>query len=171
QIDSTSTDHTSGQAVRTVSRHAVDWGSRYGWYLPLIHNGQAEGERVTRDFVIKNARVLFTTGFIKSGTQDPCMTQAGGWLMAVDLSTGGMPTRQVLDTDGDGRTDDSDLPAAGLELDIGLPGDLNVLDRDEAGTQAGCSGEVYLVQGSSDVAVVAGRPHCQFNRIMWRQLQ
>ncbi|EZQ16064.1 MULTISPECIES: PilC/PilY family type IV pilus protein [Halopseudomonas] len=171
QIDSMSTDPTSGQAVRTVSRHAVDWNSRYGWYLPLLHNGQAEGERVTRDFVIKNGRVLFTTGFIKSGTLDPCMTQAGGWLMAVDLGTGGMPTREVLDTDGDGRIDDNDLPAAGLELNIGLPGDLNVLDQDEDGMQTGCSGEVYLVQGSSDVAVVAGRPHCQFNRIMWRQLQ
>ncbi|CEA00360.1 protein PilY1 [Pseudomonas saudimassiliensis] len=171
QIDSLTTDPVSGQAVRTVTDRTVDWNSRYGWYLPLTHNGQRQGERVAREFVIKNARVLFTTGFIKSGTQDPCLTQAGGWLMALDLVNGSLPARQVLDTDDDGRIDDSDLPAAGLELGIGLPGDLNVLDRDEAGMQTGCSGEVYVVQGSSDVAVVAGRPHCQFNRIMWRQLQ
>ncbi|MEJ6656266.1 MAG: PilC/PilY family type IV pilus protein, partial [Pseudomonas sp.] len=171
QIDSVSTDPTSGQLVRTVSSNTPDWSAQYGWYLPLIYNGRAEGERVTRDFVIRNARVLFTTGFIKTGVSDPCMTQAGGWLMAVTLGTGGMPTRQVLDTDGNRVTDDNDLPAAGLELGIGLPGDLNVLNEDETGMQPGCSGEVYVVQGSSDVAVVTGQPHCQFNRIMWRQLQ
>ena len=126
---------------------------------------------MTRDVVIRNARVLFTTGFIKTGVTDPCMTQAGGWLMTVALGTGGMPATQVLDTDGDRNIDDNDLPAAGLELGIGLPGDLNVLNEDETGMQPGCSGEVYVVQGSSDVAVVTGQPHCQFNRIMWRQLQ
>ncbi|SDR71079.1 type IV pilus assembly protein PilY1 [Halopseudomonas litoralis] len=171
QIDTVTTDPTSGQAVRTVTSHSLDWSTQYGWYLPLIHNGQAEGERVTRDFVIKNARVLFATGFIKTGVTDPCMTQAGGWLMAVTLGTGGMSTRQVLDTNGDRVTDDDDLPAAGLALDIGLPGDLNVLNQGDTGMQPGCSGEVYVVQGSSDVAVVTGQPHCQFNRIMWRQLQ
>lgn len=170
QIDSVSTDPASGQAVRTVSSNSLDWSTRYGWYLPLIHDGQARGERVTRDFVIRNARVLFTTSLIKRGGTDPCLTQAGGWLMAVTLGNGGMPTRQILDTDGDRVTDDNDLPAAGLELGIGLPGDLNVLNEDETGMQAGCSGEVYVVQGTSDVAVVSGQPHCQFNRIMWRQL-
>lgn len=171
QIDSVGTDPTSGQIVRTVSSNTLDWSTQYGWYLPLIYNGQAEGERVTRDVVIRNARVLFTTGFIKTGVTDPCMTQAGGWLMTVALGTGGMPATQVLDTDGDRNIDDNDLPAAGLELGIGLPGDLNVLNEDETGMQPGCSGEVYVVQGSSDVAVVTGQPHCQFNRIMWRQLQ
>jgi len=171
RIASLTTDPDSGQAVRTVTSNTVDWSSQHGWYLPLIHNSQAQGERVTRDFVIKNARVLFTTGFIRTDVDDPCLTQAGGWLMAVSLSNGGMPARQILDTNGDRRIDDADLPAAGLELDIGLPGDLSVMDRDEDGMPAGCSGEIYLVQGSSDVAVVSGRPHCQFNRIMWRQLQ
>lgn len=171
RIDSVTTDPGTGQAVRTVTSNAVDWTSRFGWYLPLIHNGQAQGERVTRDFVIKNARVLFTTGFIRTDVDDPCLTQAGGWLMAVSLTRGGMPVKQVLDTNGDRRIDDDDLPAAGLELDIGLPGDLSVMDRDDPEAQSGCNDEIYLVQGSSDVAVVAGQPHCQFNRIMWRQLQ
>src|SRR5690606_36853225 len=74
QIDSSTTDPVSGQAVRTVTDRTVDWNSRYGWYLPLTQNGQRQGERVAREFVFKNARVLYTTGFIKRGTQDPCLT-------------------------------------------------------------------------------------------------
>lgn len=158
----------SGRSIRTVDASPVDWNSQYGWYLPLE---EVPGERVTRTAVIRHSRVMFTTGFIESEAGDPCRTRAGGWLMSVALASGGMTTATILDTNADGRVDRDDSPAAGLELDVGLPGQLSVMDRDEEGQPSGCSAEFYLVQGSAEVTALRGQPHCQFSRIMWRQLQ
>lgn len=164
----TTVDPAGGQGLRTVDPAPVDWSSQYGWYLPLA---EVSGERVTQAAVIRHSRVMFTTGFIQSDGGDPCLTRAGGWLMTVSLASGGMPAATVLDTNADGHVDQHDRPAAGLELGVGLPGGLGVIDRDEEGQPAGCSAELYLVQGSAEVATVSGLPQCQFNRIMWRQLQ
>ena len=165
---STAADPGSGQAVRTIDATLPDWSSQYGWYLPL--DGVA-GERVTQAAVIRHSRVMFTTGYIHTEQDDPCLTHAGGWLMSVALASGGMPAGAVLDINGDNRVDLNDMPAIGLELSVGLPGEFSVIDRDEPGQLPGCSAEVYLVQGSEDLAVLSGQPQCQFSRIMWRQLQ
>lgn len=164
----TTADPASGQGMRTVDPAPMDWASQYGWYLPLA---ETPGERVTQAAVIRHSRVMFTTGTLQSDAGDPCLTRTGGWLMTVALASGGMPAATVLDTNGDGLVDQDDRPAAGLELGVGLPGALSVIDRDEEGQPAGCSAELYLVQGSEEVATVSGLPRCQFSRIMWRQLQ
>ena len=161
-------DPAGGQRLRTVDATALDWSSQYGWYLPLT---EIPGERITQPAVIRHSRVMFTTGFIDSEPNDPCRTHAGGWLMTVALASGGMPAATVLDTNADGRVDHKDAPAAGLELTVGLPGALSVIDRDEEGQTPGCGAELHLVQGSAEVAVVSGQTQCQFSRIMWRQLQ
>lgn len=161
-------DPASGQGIRTVDPVPVNWNSQYGWSLPLA---EVRGERVTQAAVIRHSRVMFTTGFIQSDAGDPCLTRTGGWLMAVALASGGMPAATLLDTNGDGQVDQDDRPAAGLELGIGLPGELSVIDREEGGQPAGCSTELYWVQGSEEAATVSGQPQCQFSRIMWRQLQ
>ena len=165
---STSLDPVSGHKVRTLEATPVDWSSRSGWYLSL---DEVPGERVTRAAVIQHSRVMFTTGYIHTENSDPCVTHAGGWLMSVTLASGGMPAGAVLDTNGDSRVDQDDVSAAGLELSVGLPGEFSVMGRDEPGQLPGCSAEVYLVQGSEDLAVLSGQPECQFSRIMWRQLQ
>ena len=165
---STRLDPDSGHKVRTVETTPVDWNSRSGWYVAL---DDVPGERVTRTAVIRHSRVMFTTGYIHTENDDPCLTHAGGWLMTVALDSGGTPASIVLDTNDDGRVDHGDIPAIGLELDVGLPGELSLIDRDVPGQQPGCSAEVYLVQGSNDLAVLTGQPECQFSRIMWRQLQ
>lgn len=170
---SSATDPVSGRRLRTVNSVAVDWTGQYGWYLPLTEGPQARGERVTGSAVIRHSRVMFTSSYINTVGNDPCRINAGGWLMMLALSNGGMPAGTVLDTNGDGGVDQHDLPAAGLSLAVGLPGDLSVVDQDqpEPGSLPGCSAEVYLVQGSEEVAVMSGLPQCQFNRILWRQLQ
>ena len=161
-------DPAGGPRLRTVNATPLDWSSQYGWYLPLA---EVPGERVTQPAVIRHSRVMFSTGFIDSEPGDPCRTHAGGWLMTVALASGGMPAATVLDTNADGLVDQQDVPVAGLELDVGLPGALSVIDRDQQGQPPGCNAELHLVQGSAEVAVVAGQPQCQFSRIMWRQLQ
>ena len=157
-----------GQQVRTVEPAPVDWSSQFGWYLPLA---EVPGERIIEPAVIRHSRVMFTTGFIDSEASDPCVTRAGGWLMTLALASGGMPAATVLDTNADGLVDQHDIPAAGLELNIGLPGALSLIEQDEQEQTPGCGAELYLVQGSAEVAVVSGQAHCQFSRIMWRQLQ
>jgi len=164
-------DPASGQRLRTVSSLPVDWQSQYGWYVPLTDSAGLQGERVTREAVIRHSRVMFTTGLVTAQATDPCMTHAGGWLMSVALANGGMPAATVLDTNGDRQVDHSDTPAVGIALAVGLPGDLVVMDQTDPDQPPGCGAEIYLVQGSEDVAVLSGLPQCQFNRIMWRQLQ
>lgn len=164
-------DPLSGQSLRTLSASPVDWHNQYGWYVPLIAEDGMRGERVTREAVIRHSRVMFTTGVVDTPAGDPCLTRASGWLMSVALANGGMPAATVLDTNADRQVDHSDTPAAGVALDIGLPGDFNILAQQDAQQPPGCEAEIYVMQGSEDVSVLSGRPVCQFSRIMWRQLQ
>lgn len=178
-----------GQRYRSVTRHRVDWSTQRGWMLPLIHDGVRQGERVTRSFLIQGSRVIFTTGLIKDAAGDPCVTRGDGWLMVVDLYAGGALPHAVIDSNGDGVVDQSDEPIGGLDLDVGLPGRLNLVRRepppppeceegqpceceqaDECPPPPPCGEEYYLLPGSDGVASVVGHTLCEFKRIMWRQL-
>ncbi|QJD60327.1 pilus assembly protein [Pseudomonas sp. gcc21] len=170
QIDSTTVSDGAGGTFRRVSANFVDWASQYGWRLPLISGAQAVGERVTRDFAVRDGKVYFNTGYIKPDT-DPCMTQGAGWLMVVSVDSGGMAPGKFLDTNNDNNVDNDDEQVAGKDLDIGLPGDLNIVRRedDPEVSQTGCAPDIILVQGSSGVAVVTATATCRFDRINWRQ--
>ncbi|WP_150304153.1 PilC/PilY family type IV pilus protein [Pseudomonas saliphila] len=170
QINPTTVSDGAGGTFRRVSGNAVDWTTQSGWRLPLISGAQAVGERVTRDFAVRDGKVYFNTGYIKPDT-DPCMTQGAGWLMIVSLDSGGMAPGKFLDTNNDNNVDNDDEQVAGKDLDIGLPGDLNILRRedDPEVSQTGCAPDIILVQGSSGVAVVTATATCRFDRINWRQ--
>ncbi|MEH6493745.1 PilC/PilY family type IV pilus protein [Halopseudomonas sp.] len=156
-------------AMRRSSAELVDWTRHYGWRLTL----PGPGEKAHRAARIKDSRVLFSTGFLQDGAADPCVTRSGGWLMSLALDTGAMLPIATMDTNADGQVGDQDQPAAGLRLDIGLPGELSVLDlpaEQASEAQTDCNPEVYLVQGSAGPTAVQGQAHCQFRRILWRQL-
>ncbi len=158
-----------GPAMRQSSTEAVDWAQYYGWRLTL----PGQGERAHLAARIKDSRVLFSTGFLLDGAADPCVTRASGWLMSLALDTGAMLPVATMDTNADGQVSSQDQPAAGLRLDIGLPGELSVLDLppDESSeAQTDCNPEVYLLQGSTGPTAVQGQAHCLFERILWRQL-
>lgn len=178
-----------GQWYRSVSRKRVDWANQSGWMLPLIHDGVRQGERVTRSFLTQGSRVIFSTGLIKDAAGDPCVTRGDGWLMVLDLYAGGALPHAVIDSNNDGVVDQSDEPVSGLELDVGLPGRLNLVRRepppppdceegqpceceqaDECPPPPPCGEEYYLLPGSDGVASVVGNTLCEFKRIMWRQL-
>lgn len=116
--------------MRTVTQHRVNWGGAQGagWYLPLVHADRALGERVTRNMVIRGGRVSFNTGFVLRST-DPCTRRGDGWLMSLDIFSGGMLRVATLDANGDGLIDETDLPLAGISLEGGLPGELVVLEQ------------------------------------------
>ncbi|SDS89659.1 type IV pilus assembly protein PilY1 [Halopseudomonas xinjiangensis] len=175
------------QSFRSVSQHRVDWHSQSGWMLPLVQGGVNTGERVTRDFITQGSRVIFTTGLIRDTGADPCVTTGDGWLMVLDIYSGGMLPSATIDTNGDRVVDGNDDPAAGVDLDIGLPGRLNLVRRPPEepdcaeGEQCGCAGddcppppdcgdEYYLLPGSDGITSVVGNSRCELSRIMWRQL-
>lgn len=169
RVLSEQTDVVSGRSVRLTSAEPVDWTRQYGWQLSLPDIG----EKVSRAARIKDSRVLFNSGFIVGDDSDPCVTQAGGWLMSLSLDSGGMLPVATMDSDGNGRVDSADQPAAGIRLDIGLPGELSALDlpaSSDSEAQTDCNPEVYLMQGSAGPTAVQGQAHCRFERILWRQL-
>ncbi|MEH6565630.1 MAG: PilC/PilY family type IV pilus protein [Halopseudomonas sp.] len=169
-ILSSNSQQDASPATRQASAEPVDWQRQYGWWLALPERG----ERVTRAASIKDSRVLFGTGLLLGEGEDPCVSRAGGWLMSLSLDSGGMLPMATMDSNDDGRVDDADQAAAGIRLDIGLPGDLIALDlpaRPDSEQQTDCNPELYLVQGSDGVGVVQGQAHCRFERILWRQLQ
>lgn len=154
----------NGRANRVVTQYPVNWSTEAGWYLPLSFNGSRTGERVTRNLLIRGNRILFNTGLVDTkNSEDPCEGLSGdGWLMALDLLTGSMMAYAVLDTAGDGVVSEADGLSAGIDLDVGLPGDITVVTGDGA--------EHYLVGGSAGTETLTGLSLSLFRRIMWRQL-
>ena len=154
----------NGQRHRILTQHPVDWRTHKGWYLPLSHAGEQRGERVIRPFLLRNSRVIFTTALVdNSSNDDPCEGLAGdGWLMALDLYSGGMLAYPVLDTNQDAVVDGADRLTAGIGLDVGLPGDITVVRGEQA--------EHYLIDGSAGTDTISGLVWSVFRRIMWRQL-
>ena len=59
--------------------------SHNGWYMDLIYNNNAEGERHISEPIIRNGKVVFTT-LIPS--DDPCDYGGTGWLMEFNAKDG-----------------------------------------------------------------------------------
>ncbi len=153
-----------GRRNRLLSQHPVNWSSQRGWTLPLAYQGNAPGERAVGSLTIRSDRLVVTTGVVShQKTGDPCVVSpADGWLMTIDALTGGMSVNPSLDTDGNGEVDESDSPSAGIELDVGMPGDMQVIAADGV--------EHYLIQGSDGTETLTARAGRSLRRIMWRQL-
>ncbi|MFO7704883.1 MAG: PilC/PilY family type IV pilus protein [Halopseudomonas sp.] len=116
--------------VRTLSQNRVNWnGPRSdGWYLPLMLGSNAQGERVTRNLLVRGGRILFNTALLQDDG-DPCTPTGSGWLMSMELFSGGMLQVATLDSNDDGIVDSADTLVAGVSIDGGLPGDLVVLEQ------------------------------------------
>jgi len=143
------TTTTSGNDWRVVSKEPIDWGKQRGWYLDL----PTPGERITDKVILNAGRAIFTTR-IPIESEDPCIPATGtGWVMAVDMVTGGRPDEIVFDTNGDRTFDDSDkvtvtvdgkqqqLDTSGFQPTVGMPrlptvmpGDGKIIDLITSGT-------------------------------------
>ncbi len=156
-----------GQDYFRTSTNSVDWNTQRGWYLPLIYNGVAEGERVIFPAQTTENRVVFVTAIIDA--EDPCVSSGSGRLVELDLLTGGMLDYEVLDTNRDGTIDGNDSIIAGIDINEGLPGLPVIIDRgDEKPTQTKA---VLLSTGQTLFLDERARASGLSRRIMWRQLQ
>ncbi|GGD04961.1 type IV pilus-associated protein [Halopseudomonas salina] len=156
-----------GQDYFRTSANPVDFNTQKGWYLPLIYNGVAEGERVIFPAQTTEGRVVFVTAIIDA--EDPCVSSGSGRLVELDLLTGGMLNYEVLDTNRDGRIDDNDSIVAGIDINEGLPGLPVIIDRgDDKPTQTKA---VLLSTGQTLFLDERAAASGLSRRIMWRQLQ
>ncbi|MHB1232970.1 MAG: pilus assembly protein [Burkholderiales bacterium] len=99
----TATTVVGANTFRSVSSNTVDWtsGTVHGWYLDL----PSSGERVVSDSITRNKRVIFTTIIPSTAA---CSAGGTGYLMELDLLTGGAITIPTLDVNGDGIIDVAD---------------------------------------------------------------
>ncbi len=159
----------SGETYVKTSNTPVNWDTHLGWHLQLTLNGATQGERVIYPAQVTLGRAVFVTA--KVDAVDPCESAGSSRLIELDVLSGGMLSYPVLDTNGDGRIDDSDEIVSGLNINDGLAGQPVIIDGgNDKDTQTKIillsPGETKIVdeKGAARAAAVS-------RRIMWRQLQ
>lgn len=109
--------HTFGSNtfnLREISQHAIGSNNEKGWYMDLIYQGNALGERVVSAPSFPSGsiqtRVRFTTLI---PDDDPCGTGRRGFLMDFLLGSGGRTGQSVFDLNSDGNFDAGDMAHTG----------------------------------------------------------
>lgn len=153
-------------ALRLVSDNPIDITTQKGWFLDLEFGGSNQGERVISPGTFPSGRsaerIRFTTLI---PDEDPCGTGRRGYLMDIDLVTGGRFIAPVFDLTGDGQLDDADLlddlPPSGIGFGAGeIP---TTIRRRDVNLEGIYTGEGENVDGRTGV-IVEGRQS-------WRQLR
>ncbi|NWB84489.1 pilus assembly protein [Pseudomonas gingeri] len=151
---------SNGIQFFTTSTNAVTYPTQKGWYLPLIYNNVAAGERVIYPAQITLGRIIFTTAAVD--TTDPCVSFGTGKVVELDAFTGKMLSYPVLDTNGSGVVDANDLQSSGFIFSVGIPNLTSILNQSTAKIFSDSSG------GTTSMAEKGGGGS---RRIMWRQIQ
>lgn len=163
------TEH--GEDLRVVSDETSE--SAKGWYLDLVYDNDAEGERVVSPPILRFGRVIFTTLI---PDEDPCAYGGSGWLMEMDALSGSRLNYAVFDLNGDGKFDDADfvtitvdgeeirVPASGKKSDTGIIKNPGIISAGETEYKYASSSN-----GEIEVTTEAGDPNG--GRHSWRQLR
>nr|WP_314572648.1 PilC/PilY family type IV pilus protein [uncultured Pseudomonas sp.] len=166
----TGTFTANGDTYMTTSENKVNYTSQKGWYIPLVYGSTMIGERVINPAVYTLGRILFTTAGVDS--KDPCSTQGFGKFIELDATSGAMLNYPVLDTNGDGKVDGSDLRSSGMLIGTGIPTLNALVDVDATANSAASQRKVLNDSGGNiKVLVEKGASGGGKGRIMWRQLQ
>jgi len=163
------TIRVSNTDLRITSDHAVDYGSKRGWYMDL----PTSGERVGYNPIVRDRRFVFVTLI---PDVDPCAAGGSGWIMELDYLSGSRLAQSPFDVNGDlaisgldlvDYTEDGDttsVPASGIALDIGIPATPTVIGRDERT-------EFKVISGSSgDMATLLEGKSIAGGRLSWKQI-
>ena len=138
----TGTSIINGNTYRTLSTNTVNWtgiNPDHGWYLDL----PTSAERVVSDSSTDTKRVIFTTVIPSTAA---CSAGGTGFLMELDLSTGGAFTTPTLDVNGDGVINSADfigtpgVYAGGRRFDSGIPSAVRLQTKDSGGGGGGGGG-------------------------------
>lgn len=158
-----------------ISDNTVDYASKRGWYLDftLPSSSAIDGERIVVKPVLRSGRLIFNTLL---PVFDPCSFGGTSNLMELDMTTGGRLSYPVVDLNGDGLFDSSDMvtisvggititvPPSGFASDVGIAKNPIILNdgENEKKFQSGISGKVEMI-------VEKGRIFR--SRASWRQIQ
>jgi type IV pilus assembly protein PilY1 len=91
--------------IRLVSTNAVDWTTKYGWYLNLSVSNALLGERLV-DPLSLSGSVLFAT--TRTPVTDVCSPGVTGWEYGLDPTTGGRTTFTVFNLRRNGTISSAD---------------------------------------------------------------
>ncbi|MGH8584153.1 MAG: pilus assembly protein, partial [Gammaproteobacteria bacterium] len=182
---------------RVISKNPIKWYTGnttpppsptefLGWYMDLYNtqggNTNNYGERGVTNPLLRGERLLFTTLL---PSDDPCKFGGDGWLMELDVASGGQlafapfdlnddgqfSQDDFIDLDGDGK---GDVPPGGVKL--GGQGSSPVVLSDGGGGSSGGGGapsELKLISLSNgQVKPVKNNPGPgQEGRQSWRQMR
>ena len=131
---------TITDAATTPGLSVGPTGNRAGW---VFNMDSSNGERMLYQPVVALGKLYFTTQILK-GSDKVCsnVNQQSGWVMALDLMTGGRPSSPAFDLNGDGKINtstaspdgdmvtDSDgktkIVPSGINYNIGIPSALSI---------------------------------------------
>ncbi|AMB87929.1 pilus assembly protein [Pseudomonas agarici] len=153
----------TGTSFFTSSQNPVDYTTKKGFYFSLVPNNTPTGERVIYPALLTFGRLIFTTAQVD--TSDPCSSAGSGRLLDVDAVSGAMLTYPILDTNGDGTINASDLAFSGITYSGSVP-NIGGLIRQLDGLQI-----IAGPQESGTSAPLLELGGVNNRRIMWRQLQ
>ncbi|UZJ59916.1 PilC/PilY family type IV pilus protein [Pseudomonas sp. KU26590] len=142
----------------TTTQNDVNYAAKKGFYLPLIYNNIATGERVIYAANLGFGRVRFATAIVD--TTDPCSSSGSSRFVDLDALNGRMLSYPVLDTNGDGQINSSDSNSSGFLVSGGVLNPGVVLDKD--------NGNQEFVSNSNTFNEAGGPSN---RRIMWRQIR
>jgi type IV pilus assembly protein PilY1 len=152
-------------SVREVSD--LDLDGEDGWYLDLVPPGGAPvGERVvstpTFPSGVKQERVRFTTLI---PDPDPCGTARGGFVIDIDLLSGGRTGRSVFDLNDDGRFNEDDL------VDDKIINGIGGSQGEELTVVRSPDGGIDYLYGGRDRIIASENAAGAIGRQSWRQLR
>ena len=130
---------TISDAATTSGLSVGPSGNRAGW---VFNMNSSNGERMIYQPVVALGKLYFTTQVLK-GSDKVCsnVNQQNGWVMALDLMTGGAPSTPAFDLNGDGKINtsttspDGDTVSfidkkttipSGINYNIGIPSALSI---------------------------------------------
>lgn len=158
---------------RVVSENLLANNDR-GWYLDLIVNGVARGERVISSLTYLSEKIIFSTII---PTANPCDFGGESWLMELNALNGARLNYNVFDINNDGQFNSGDstnigtggtttlVPTSGIQSDVGLVSSPSILN-------AGDKEYKYMPGTSGGIQKINENPGAQINgRQSWRQLR
>ncbi|HHH45266.1 MAG TPA: hypothetical protein ENK49_14125, partial [Gammaproteobacteria bacterium] len=97
--------------VRTITENSVPYSAtEKGWLIDL----RDSGERSVTNPLAFGSIVFFNTAIPTASSSSMCSVGGTGWLMAVDLRTGGAPSFVPIDVDNNGTFDANDKLGASI---------------------------------------------------------
>ena len=102
------TTTTAYGELRQITSNTIDWTTQYGWYVDLAPQNTAVNEAEERAVGNPTIRgdVLFFNTIIPNA--QVCGFGGAGWLMSIDIYTGGSTTTTVFDVTQNGIVDAED---------------------------------------------------------------